>query len=460
MSSAKKKSIKDEYEILADLGEGGMAHVYEALQTSLDRKVAIKEIKPAFSAHPELIERFRREARAAAGLIHENIVQVYNFGEPKKGALFIVMEFIEGQDLKSLLERSGTIEPKITAIIAREVAGALAYAHARGLVHRDVKPANIMISNQGEVKLMDFGIVREMGSDLTRTGAFLGTPNYMSPEQFLGENTTGASDIFSLGIVMYQLLTSYKPFASDSESSLSKRVRTEKETKVRALNPEVPWKLQKIVHKCLKKKPEARTESAEALARELDKFIRSKSREEDRRELAAFANLASEEDKTITTGSIVPGKNIKPKTAKVIKAKTISPSEQDPPTRVAETKTGAKTGVPKSADQETREVVIKEKPLKKTPATAKKVQTQKDIDEEAGAPGEFITKWLLRAIMLAIVALAAIIAFLFLEFPGDSGSGEEVGAFKKALDYIMSLIDGSTAENFSGIIERIKSLKP
>ncbi len=459
MSSAKKKSIKDEYDILSDLGQGGMAHVYKALQTSLDRTVAIKEIKPAFSAHPELVERFRREARAAAGLIHENIVQVYNFGEPKKGTLFIVMEFVEGQDLKSLIEQAGPIEPKMAAVIGREVARALAYAHARGLVHRDVKPGNIMISTQGEVKLMDFGIVREMGSDLTQTGAFLGTPNYMSPEQFLGENTTGASDIFSLGIVLYQMLTSKKPFPSDSESSLSKKVRTEKEKKVRSLNPDVPRKIQKIVHNCLKKKPGSRTESAETLARELDKFIRSKSREDDRRELAEFANFASDEDKTLTIGSVLSDEKIKPKTAKVIKAKTISMPEDDLPTRTHKTKARTKTGASKSADLETREVVVKEKPVKKT-APPKKTGPKKETKKGPSDTGEFITKWLLRAIMLAIALLAAVIAFLFLEIPDGPGPGADAGTIQKALDYILSLIDGSTASNYSDIINQIKSLIP
>jgi eukaryotic-like serine/threonine-protein kinase len=460
MSPAKKtkKSIKDEYDIISDLGQGGMAQVYKALQLSLNRTVAIKEIKPAFSAHPELVERFRREARAAAGLIHENIVQVYNFGEPKRGDLFIVMEFVEGQDLKSLISKTKPMDPKIAAVIGREVARALAYAHARGLVHRDVKPGNVMISKLGEVKLMDFGIVREMGSDLTQTGAFLGTPNYMSPEQFLGENTSGASDIFSLGIVLYQMLTSQKPFAADSESSLSKSVRTEKEPKVRALNPEVPRKLQKIVHKCLKKKPEARIGSAEELARELDKFIRSKSRVEDRRQLAAFANLSSEGDRTVTIGSVQPAADAKPKTAKIIKAKTISPSEEAPPTRVSTTKAGPKTKASKTAAQETREVVIEKRPVKKE--EPEKPAPDKISEEETSDAGEFITKWLLRLIMLAIVLLAAVIAFLFLDFPGDSGSGEEAGAVRKALDYIMSLIDGSTASNYSDIINQIKSLIP
>ena len=270
--------IQDAYEILEEVGQGGMARVFRARQLSLNRVVAIKEIKTAFGSNPELLERFKREARTAANLVHENIIQVYNFGEPSRGSLFIVMEFMEGRDLKSLLLQSGPMPPRIAAILVREAARALAYAHARKLVHRDVKPGNIMVSDRGEVKLMDFGIVREMDSELTRTGAFLGTPSYMSPEQFLGEETTPASDIFSLGVVLFELLTADKPFKADSEASLSKKVRTEREPAIRSLNSRVPRRLAKIAHACLRKNPLKRVETTERLVQELEKFLRTRSR--------------------------------------------------------------------------------------------------------------------------------------------------------------------------------------
>jgi serine/threonine-protein kinase len=296
------KNIKDTYEVLEQIGRGGMAQIYKARQTSLDRIVAIKEIKPAFAKNPELVERFKREAKAAASLVHENIVQVYNFGEARPDSPFIVMEFVDGMDLKSLLLSAGTVPPRMAAMAVREVARALSYAHSRGLVHRDVKPGNIMITRRGEVKLMDFGIVREMDSDLTKTGAFLGTPNYMAPEQFLGDEITPATDIFSIGVVLYEILGGRKPFKADSEGSLARKVRIEKESKLRSVNPAVPRKLQRITRACLRKKPGRRPADAEALIHQLDRYIGSKRREVQRKELALWVSEAASADHTLDLG--------------------------------------------------------------------------------------------------------------------------------------------------------------
>lgn len=385
-----RKTIQDSYDILEDIGKGGMAHVYKAVQVSLNRTVAIKEIKPSIAASDELVERFKREARTSAGLVHENIIQVYNFGEPKKGSLFIVMEYVDGLDLKTLFRKAGTVPPRIAAIVARDVARALAYAHSRGLVHRDVKPGNIMISSDGDIKLMDFGIVREMDSDLTRTGAFLGTPSYMSPEQFLGEQIKSASDIFSLGVVLFEVLSGKKPFAADNESSLSKKVRTEKEPKLREINPAVPRKMQAIIARALKKDPRKRWESADDMAAALSKFIKSRRRNDDKRELADWVREVVARDRT----RAVDEKDL------VLQ----KPGEEPKPAPAAE----------------------KKKPDKAPPAPKKKKEKDKKkaAGKKAGAAGdetrmiespetaETIMKWAWRAILVLIIALAAVVMFL------------------------------------------------
>ena len=213
-----------------------------------------------------------------AALGHENIVHIYDFisrGE----SMFIVMEYVEGIDLYDLMNQVDRIPPDIAAIIALQAARALEYAHYRGVVHRDFKPSNLMITKQGEVKLMDFGIARdEAFDDLTWPGTALGTPAYMSPEQILGERVDFRSDLFSFGIVLYQMLTGQKPFADDDTKSVLHRILNEPYERPRKRYPDVPMKLQGIVRKCLEKRPDRRYRSTEALRRDLEDFVASKVR--------------------------------------------------------------------------------------------------------------------------------------------------------------------------------------
>ncbi len=468
------KIIRDEYEIIEDLGQGGMAQVFKARQVSLGRTVAIKEIKPAFAAHPELVERFRREARTAAGLVHENIVQVYNFCEPGKGSLFFVMEYVEGHDLRTLLKKSGTIPPRVAAIIGREVARALAYAHARGLVHRDVKPGNVMVSSQGEIKLMDFGIVREMDSDLTKTGAFLGTPNYMSPEQFLGEVITPASDIFSLGVVLYEIMSGTKPFKAEGEDSLSKQVRTAKEVKLRTLNPKVPWRLAGIVHKCLQKAPHKRYPSAEHLAGELERFLKTRNREAERKELTLWGPLEAES--TDVTVDVPVKKAVIARKPEKGDTKTAAPpaagrpeivlpeEESDKEISVQEEKgvlavSAGKNGDAEAADQPTTEIPIRPraaaragkaektadldgprrrsiKAIESKTAEVDQVEEPRKGDEQALEAGAALVKWLWRAILFAIALLAAVIMFMIFDPGPDPDSGLEPTVAQKIIYWI------------------------
>ena len=213
------------YRILEEIGYGGMAVVYKGIQESLGRTVAIKALRTSMATEKDAVARFDREATSMASFQHENIITVYDFF-PHRGALFIVMEYVEGADLYDLLENSPRLPPDIVAIIALQIARALDYAHFRGVIHRDVKPANIILSKLGTVKLTDFGIARLGGSDLTWTGVGLGTPAYMSPEQVTGQRLDARSDIFSLGVVMYQLVTGQKPFEEDTELTVLQKVRS------------------------------------------------------------------------------------------------------------------------------------------------------------------------------------------------------------------------------------------
>ncbi len=259
--------------IVEEVASGGMAVVYRAIQDSLNRTVAIKALKTSATAEPQLITRFEREAQSLANLQHENIIHIYNFHH-ERGAFFIVMEYVSGIDLYDLLDRCGRLPYDVAAIVAMQVARALDYIHYRGILHRDIKPANIMISRQGGVKVMDFGIARDKSfDDLTEAGTGIGTPAYMSPEQILGEKLDARSDIFSLGIVLYQMVTGGKPFVEDEQKSVMHKIRLEKHVRARKLNPEIPRELERIIDKCLNKQPRDRWRSAQNLVMALERFL-------------------------------------------------------------------------------------------------------------------------------------------------------------------------------------------
>ena len=260
--------------VLEEVASGGMAVVYRAIQDGLNRTVAIKALKSSVAVDEQLVKRFEREAQSLAALQHENIIHIYDFHE-EAGNLFIVMEYVAGIDLYDLLDHAGRLPYDVASIIAMQVARALDYIHYRGIVHRDIKPANIMISRQGGVKLMDFGIARDntYKDDLTQTGTGIGTPSYMSPEQILGDNLDSRSDIFSLGIVLFQMVTGRKPFIEDEHHSAMHKIRLERHPRVRKLNPDVPRELERIIDKCLAKEPRRRWHSAQALTMALERFL-------------------------------------------------------------------------------------------------------------------------------------------------------------------------------------------
>jgi serine/threonine-protein kinase len=260
------------YELLGELGRGAMGVVYKARDPKIDRLVALKLIAPAEGLHPTQIrqrrERFQREARAAGRLAHPNIVTVYDVGEDQ-GRDYLVMEFIEGQSLDQILRTRRPLPLDEALSIGEDVAQALDYAHGHGIIHRDVKPANILLARDGVAKVTDFGIARITGTDTTQTGQSLGTPSYMSPEQISGLTLDGRSDIFSLGAVLYELLSGERAFPGETISTVIYRIIHEEPTPLRRLNPAFPAGLDICLRKALVKDPSRRYPRAADLARDL-----------------------------------------------------------------------------------------------------------------------------------------------------------------------------------------------
>lgn len=258
------------YQIIEEIGRGGMGVVYKALQISLNRVVALKVLPKQFTADPEFLSRFRREARAAAGLNHPNIIQIYEIDQ-QSGVHYFVMEYIEGTNLKTLIESQGPL-PLVQAVdIAWDSCKALDFAHERGVVHRDIKPHNILISQTGETKVFDFGIARAADSaGLTTTGTSIGTPQYMSPEQARGEKEMdGRADLYSLGIVLYEMLVGRVPFEGSTAVGTMYRHVNEVPEPPSKHKPNVPEELDRIVMKVLEKEKEKRYQSGEEMIRDL-----------------------------------------------------------------------------------------------------------------------------------------------------------------------------------------------
>jgi serine/threonine-protein kinase len=251
------------------LGHGGMATVELAHDLELDRPVAIKRLAEHLASIGEFEQRFLREARLAARLSHPNIVAVYDVGE-EDGLPFIVMEYVEGETLADVLRRRGRLEPNEAVSVALEACAGLETAHEAGLVHHDVKPQNLLVTPGGTVKIADFGIARSLdGTQLTQAGTVLGTAAYLAPEQAAGEPATAVADVYSLGAVLYELLTGRPPYVADSLAELAARQREGAIAPVRELAPEVPAATEDAVMHALARDPEYRPRSADALAEEL-----------------------------------------------------------------------------------------------------------------------------------------------------------------------------------------------
>ena len=264
------------YQVVRKLGSGGMANVYLAEDQELGRRVAIKILNDRHAGDEQFVERFRREAKNAAALSHPNIVSIYDRGEAE-GTYYIAMEYLDGRSLKELIVQRGPAPVTVSVEYARQILSALRFAHRHGIVHRDIKPHNVLVDAEGRVKVTDFGIARAGTSQMTEAGSIVGTAQYLSPEQAKGTDVDQRSDLYSLGIVLYELLTGTLPFNGDTPVEIAMKHLSTVPEPPSARRPEVPRELDLIVTRALAKDPADRYQSAEEMDADLESFLRGSS---------------------------------------------------------------------------------------------------------------------------------------------------------------------------------------
>ena len=260
--------VSGRYRVLRKLGGGGMADVFLCEDLTLGRRVALKVLLQRFLGDPTFVERFRREAKAAAGLNHPNLVSIYDWGEVD-GTYYIVMEYVEGETLKDLIRRQGRLGGSDAVRLTLQLLAAIQFAHREGIVHRDIKPQNVMLDRGGNVKVMDFGIARAGDSGMTEVGSILGTAQYLAPEQARGMQVDERSDLYSVGIVLYEMLTGTVPFKGDSAVTVALKHVNEMAPEPAQLVPGMPYSLNQIVLKAIAKDPDLRYQTADQFARDL-----------------------------------------------------------------------------------------------------------------------------------------------------------------------------------------------
>ena len=278
MSTQQQRVYNGRYELSRHIARGGMAEVYLAHDLLLDRPVALKVLFPELSVDRSFVERFRREAQAAANLSHQNIVSIFDWGE-EEGTYFIVMEYVSGQPLSQVIRTEGRLQPDRAAQIAAGTAAALSNAHRNGVVHRDVKPGNILLDEQGQVKVTDFGIARagDPKENLTQTGVVMGTATYFSPEQAQGLPTDQRTDVYSLGVVLYEMVTGRPPFAGETPVAIAYKHVKEQPVPPRQVEPTVPEDFEAIVLAAMEKDREDRYPNADELRADLIRFARGQT---------------------------------------------------------------------------------------------------------------------------------------------------------------------------------------
>ena len=257
------------YEIIEELGKGGMGKVYRVEDTELKQEIALKLIRPEIATDKNTIERFRNELKTARNIRHKNVCGMFDLGE-EKGAYFITMEYIRGEDLKNLIRKMGQLSTGQAIAIANQVCDGLDEAHRLGVVHRDLKPQNVMIDTEGSARIMDFGIARSLeGKGITGAGVMIGTPEYMSPEQVEGKEVDPRSDIYSLGVILYEMATGRVPFEGDTPFTIGVKHKSEAPQNPKDLNAQIPDDLNAVILKCLEKEKDQRFQNVGELHSEL-----------------------------------------------------------------------------------------------------------------------------------------------------------------------------------------------
>jgi serine/threonine protein kinase len=257
------------YQIIEKLGSGGMGKVYKVLDKEVNAKVALKLVKPEIAADEKTIERFRNELKMARDIGHKNVCRMYDLNR-EKGSYYITMEYVSGEELKGMIRMMGQLSAGKAISIAKQVCEGLAEAHRLGVVHRDLKPQNIMIDKEGNARIMDFGIARSLkAKGITEKGLIIGTPEYMSPEQAEGKGIDHRSDIYSLGIILYEMVTGREPFEGETPLGIAMKHKSEIPKDPRELNTQIPEDLSKVILRCMEKDKENRFQNAEELLSEL-----------------------------------------------------------------------------------------------------------------------------------------------------------------------------------------------
>jgi predicted Ser/Thr protein kinase len=392
------------YRLVELLGQGGMATIYRARDGQLERDVAVKVLRPEYGQDPDFFARFRQEAQSAASLNHPGVVHVYDYGTDEVGP-FIVMELVDGEDLASIVRRIGALPPRQAARIVAQAARAIAAAHDRGFVHRDIKPGNILVGRDGRVKVSDFGIARALAeAQLTLPGTTLGSVHYFSPEQARGELATQASDIYSLGIVLFELLTGRRPWEGDSAAAIATARLSGEVPAPSASRPGTPAVLDAIARKAMALDPAQRFRSAADLAAALEQYV------------ADSTPVAQGADDAGGTGAGGRAADL-PSAAELAAAAAARSS--DPSPTVASGIARPNPGVPYADDA----YVEAGGPPRRSSGGRRPVATSPD-DGGGGGSGPWL--WVSAGLAVAVLALAGFLAFKFLSGGTPTPSGDVV----------------------------------